>query len=62
VTVGCKVLQAIARFIPLTYFVVPFRSVMVQGAGLGAIAGDLSLLLAWTVAAWIVAVKTFRWQ
>ncbi len=57
-----KVLQAIAQVIPLTYFVGPFRSVMVQGAGLGAIAGDLSILLAWTAAAWIVAVKTFRWQ
>jgi ABC-2 type transport system permease protein len=57
-----KVLQAIARAIPLTYFVGPFRSVMVQGAGLGEIIGDLSILLAWTVAAWIVAVKTLRWQ
>jgi ABC-2 type transport system permease protein len=44
-----KVLQVVAQ-------------AMVQGAGLGAIAGDLLLLLAWTVAAWIVAVKTFRWQ
>lgn len=57
-----KVLQAVARAIPLTYFVDPFRSVMVQGASLGAIAGDLSILLVWTVAAWIVALKTFRWQ
>jgi ABC-2 type transport system permease protein len=57
-----KALQVVAHAIPLTYFVRPFRSVMVQGAGLGAITGDLSILLAWTVAIWIVAVKTFRWQ
>jgi ABC-2 type transport system permease protein len=57
-----KVLQAAARAIPLTYFVTPLRSVMVQGADLRAIAGELSILLAWTVIAWIVAVKTFRWQ
>jgi ABC-2 type transport system permease protein len=57
-----KVLQATARLIPLTYFVNPFRSVMLQGASLGAIAGDLSILVAWTVAAWIVALKTFRWR
>jgi ABC-2 type transport system permease protein len=57
-----KVLQAMARAIPLTYFVGPFRSVMTQGAGLGAIAGDLLILLAWTVAAWIAAVRTFRWE
>jgi ABC-2 type transport system permease protein len=57
-----KVLQAIARAIPLTYFVGPFRSVLTQGAGLGAVAGDLSILLAWTVGGWVVAVKTFRWE
>jgi ABC-2 type transport system permease protein len=57
-----KALQVVAHAIPLTYFVGPFRAVMVQGAGLGAIAGDLSILMGWTIAAWIVAVKTFRWQ
>jgi ABC-2 type transport system permease protein len=57
-----KALQVTARVIPLTYFVGPFRSVMTQGASLGTIAGDLSILLAWTVVAWIVAIKTFRWQ
>ena len=57
-----KALQVVAHAIPLTYFVGPFRSVMVQGAALGAIAGDLSILLIWTIGAWIVAVKTFRWQ
>jgi ABC-2 type transport system permease protein len=57
-----KVLQAITRVIPLTYFVGPFRGVMVQGAGLGEVAGDLSILLVWTVAAWVVAIRTFRWQ
>jgi ABC-2 type transport system permease protein len=57
-----KVLQVTARVIPLTYFVSPFRSVMVQGAGLGEIIGDMGILLAWTVAAWIGAVKTLRWQ
>jgi hypothetical protein len=40
----------------------PFRSVMVQGAGLGAIGGDLLILLAWMVGGWVVAVKTFRWE
>lgn len=57
-----KVLQAIARAMPLTYFVGPFRAVMVEGEGLGAIAVDLLILLAWLVAGWIVAVRTFRWE
>jgi ABC-2 type transport system permease protein len=55
-------LRAVARLFPLTYFVAPFRSVMLDGAGLGAIAVDLSILLAWALVGWIVAVKTFRWE
>ena len=57
-----KLLQTTAHAIPLTYFVDPFRSVLVHGAGLGTIAGDLLILAGWTVSAWILAVKTFRWQ
>jgi ABC-2 type transport system permease protein len=55
-------LQALARFFPLTYFVAPFRQVMMEGAGLQAIGGDLLVLLAWMLAGWIVALKTFRWE
>jgi ABC-type multidrug transport system permease subunit len=55
-------LQAIARVIPLTYVVDPFGRVMMQGAGLGTIAPDLGILLAWTAASWVVAIRSFRWQ
>jgi ABC-2 type transport system permease protein len=55
-------LQLVARLFPLTYFAGPFRRVMVEGAGLAAIDGDLLILLAWGIGAWIVAVKTFRWE
>jgi ABC-2 type transport system permease protein len=57
-----KVLQAVSRAIPLTYFVGPFRGVMTEGAGLSAVAGDLVILLIWMVAGWFVAVRTFRWE
>lgn len=57
-----RVLQVVARAIPLTYFAGPFRSVMVEGAALEAVARDLAILLAWAVVAWIAAVRTFRWQ
>jgi ABC-2 type transport system permease protein len=57
-----QVLQVVARVFPLTYFVAPFRSVMIEGAGLGAIAVDLLILLAWAIAGWLVAVTTFRWE
>jgi ABC-2 type transport system permease protein len=57
-----RALQGVARVFPLTYFVAPFRGVMLEGLGLPAIAGDLMVLLAWLFAGWILAVKTFRWE
>jgi ABC-2 type transport system permease protein len=56
------VLQVVARAFPLTYFAAPFHAVLVKGAGLRAVAGDLFVLLGWAVISWIVAVKTFRWE
>jgi ABC-2 type transport system permease protein len=57
-----KALRVVAHALPLTYFVAPFRSVMVEGVGLRAIGGDLLILLAWLIGGWIIAVKTFRWE
>jgi ABC-type multidrug transport system permease subunit len=57
-----RALQVVARAIPLTYFVNPFRSVLVAGAGPTAIAGDLLILLVWLVAGWFVAIRTFHWE
>lgn len=57
-----RVLQVIAYAIPMTYFVAPFREVMIAGASLAAVAGDLLVLSAWSLASWMVAVRSFRWQ
>ena len=57
-----KALQVVAKVLPLTYLVGPFRSVMVEGTGLAANGTDLLILLAWMVGGWIVAIKTFRWE
>jgi ABC-2 type transport system permease protein len=57
-----KVLEGIARLLPLTYFVTPFREVMVNGSNLVANAGDVLVLLGWTAGGWILAIKTFRWH
>ena len=57
-----RALQVLAKLFPLTYFVAPFRGVMIEGLGLGAIAGDLGVLLAWLIAGWILAIKVFRWK
>lgn len=55
------VLRIIARCLPLTYFVSPFRSVMVEGGNLAANTSDLFLLLLWMVGSWVVALRTFKW-
>jgi len=55
-------LRIVAKALPLTYFAVPFRAVLVEGAGLTAIGGDLGILAGWMIISWIVAVKTFRWE
>jgi ABC-2 type transport system permease protein len=57
-----RFLRAIAYALPLTYFVTPFRQVLVEGANLAAIAGDLLILFAWTAASWIIAVRTFHFS
>lgn len=57
-----RVLQVVARALPLTYLVEPLRSVMVDGTSLAANGGDLLILLAWMVGGWIIAIKTWRWE
>jgi len=56
-----KALRAVAKVFPLTYFAGPFRNVMVEGADLAAVGGDLTILLVWMLGSWLVALKTFRW-
>ena len=57
-----KALRAVAQVMPLTYFVRPFRSIVMDGTSLAAQRGDLLVLLAWAVGAWILAIKVFRWE
>ena len=57
-----KALRTVAQVLPLTYFVRPFRSIMVDGVGLVAHRGDLLILLVWAVGGWLLAIKVFRWE
>jgi ABC-2 type transport system permease protein len=57
-----KAVRIVAGILPLTSFVGPFRSVMVDGTHLMANAGQVLLLLLWTILGWAFAIKTFRWQ
>ena len=55
-------LRIIARFLPLTYFVILFRGVLHEGLGLVANASSLGVLLLWMIGSWTVALRTFRWN
>ena len=57
--------QAIQPFIqalPLTATVDALREVMLRGASLPDVAGELALLLAWLVVPFVLALKAFRWR
>jgi ABC transporter DrrB family efflux protein len=47
--------------LPLSPFLKALRGVFNDGAGLAAHAGGLALVLAWTVACFLVAVRKFSW-
>jgi ABC-type multidrug transport system permease subunit len=54
-------IQPFVQALPLTALNDALRAVMLDGAGLGALAPELLLLAAWGVASFVAAVKIFRW-
>lgn len=56
------VLRHIAQALPLTYFVNAFRGAILFGGGPAEYAWDWLILLGCLVVAFLVAVKTFRWE
>jgi ABC-2 type transport system permease protein len=56
------VLRHIAQVLPLTYFVDAFRGAILFGGGPAEYARDWLVLLGCLVVAFLVAIKTFRWE
>lgn len=56
-----SVVQPALWALPLTPLIHALRSVMLEGAGLVAIGGDLGLLVAWGVVSFALALRWFRW-
>jgi ABC-type multidrug transport system permease subunit len=54
--------QPFIQALPLTALNDALRGVMLDGAGLPGLAGELALLLAWGIGSFVVALKLFRWQ
>ncbi len=57
-----EVVRPIIRALPLTLVVDALRAIMLEGATLAAVSGRLLILLGWMVAAFVVALRIFRWQ
>ena len=55
-------LRHIAQALPLTYFVDALRGAMLIGGGPGAYTRDWMILLGCLTVAFVVAIKTFRWE
>ena len=57
-----EVFQPIIRLLPLTAMIEAVRAVMLDGAGLAAVAAQIGIMLAWGLISFVVALRIFRWQ
>ncbi len=55
-------LEFLVEFIPLTHFINAMRAVFNYGSPLSSIWYELSVLFAWMVACFLIALKTFCWN
>jgi ABC-type multidrug transport system permease subunit len=55
-------IQPALRILPLTALNDALRAVLLEGAGLAAVAVPVALLVAWTVVSFVVALRIFRWE
>ena len=54
--------QPIIHALPLTALIDSMRTVMLDGAGLGAVAGQILVMALWGLLCFVAALKLFRWQ
>jgi len=57
-----KALQPFIQALPLTGAVDALRAVMLRGAPLASVSGELLLLLGWLVVPFVLALRLFRWR
>lgn len=54
--------QPVIKALPLTATIDALRGVMLQGATLASVSGQLAILAAWLVVTFIAALKLFQWR
>lgn len=57
-----KLLQPFIQALPLTATVDALRAIMLRGAPLGSLSGELLLLTGWLVLPFMAALRIFRWR
>ena len=57
-----EVVQPLVQALPLTALVDALRAVVLEGAPLTAIGGELAILAFWGVVPFVIALKVFRWR
>ena len=57
-----EVVQPFIQALPLTALNDALRAVMLGGAGIAAIGGELVVIVAWTIVSYAAALGWFRWQ
>jgi ABC-type polysaccharide/polyol phosphate export permease len=55
-------IQPFVQALPLTAVNDALRANMLEGAGLGAVAGELAILALWATGAFVLALRLFRWR
>jgi len=56
------VLQPLVQALPLTALVDALRAVVLEGATVPAVGGELAILAFWGIAPFAIALKIFRWR
>lgn len=56
------IVQPFIQLLPLTAVINALRANMLQGAGFSALGGQLTVIFAWLVASFFLALKLFRWK
>lgn len=54
--------HGVLRLLPLTALNDALRALMLEGAGIADVAGELALLLVWAAASFALALRIFRWE
>jgi len=55
-------IQPVIHALPLTALIDALRAVILDGASLAAVSGELSLLAAWGVVPFFLALRLFSWR